>query len=249
VREFQQKLQEDRDNTAKGVNIPQINKAEMKKIKVGLTDLFKMDLILMLKDFQPCPGNFQEWLAFEGAYEECLDRLRKHILKSLDRDTRTLYGTRKINGRVLAAMARRKEDAFTEQQIHGKLKKLKERLEQFTAFQEDSTPGARKMQKLRERIHELFRMMTPATRIQKFGEESEDAIWETLNGSEEHRNNVIEWLEAEILTNTANELKGMAERLHAKKVQEAYRTSPSIAMKRYIDRKVSPPCPTEKLLA
>jgi hypothetical protein len=101
VREFQQKLQEHRDNTAKGVYIPQINKAEMKKIKVGLTDLFKMDLIPMLKEFQPCLGDFDEWLAFERADEECLDRIRIHILKSLDRGTRTLYGTRKINGKLL----------------------------------------------------------------------------------------------------------------------------------------------------
>jgi hypothetical protein len=96
------------------------------------------------------------------------------------------------------------------------------------------------MQKLRERIHEFFRMMTPATRIQRFGEDSEDAIWETLNVSENHRNSVIEWPEAEILTETANELKDYTRRKFRK------RTSPSIALKRYIDRKDSPPCPIEE---
>jgi hypothetical protein len=64
--------------------------------------------------------------------------------------------------------------------------------------------------------------------------------------SEDGRNEVINWLEAQILREAANELKGMGERLLAAKVQEAYETSPGNAMKRFIERKVSPPCRIEK---
>jgi hypothetical protein len=248
IREFKQKLQEHRENTAKGVNIPQINKAEMKKIRERLIDLFKNDLNPLLKEFQPEPDNFDEWQAFEGAYEECLHLIRRHIMKALDRDEKRLYGTRKMNAKVLAALARRQDETYKVQEIQRSLRKLKEKLEKFTMINEDSPRGRAQMNKLRKELHDLFRMMTPSTRRELFGDETEEAVWETLIQAEDRRNTVIEWLEAQILTEAAKEIKGMAERLHAAKVQEAYSTSPGIAMKRFIDHRVSPPCRIEKEL-
>jgi hypothetical protein len=57
---------------------------------------------------------------------------------------------------------------------------------------------------------------------------------------ERDRNEVIEWLEAQILTEAAKEVKGMTARLHSAKVQEGYSASPGIAMKRFIDLMVPP---------
>jgi hypothetical protein len=49
-----------------------------------------------------------------------------------------------------------------------------------------------------------------------------------------------------ISAEVSGELEGMNERLQIRKVQEAYRTSPSIAMRRYVDKVQSPQCPIER---
>jgi hypothetical protein len=63
-----------------------------------------------------------------------------------------------------------------------------------------------------------------------------------LNASEEHRGRVIEWLEAMIISNVSGEIEEMNKRAQALKVQEVYRTSKGITMKRFIDKQQSPKC-------
>jgi hypothetical protein len=59
----------------------------------------------------------------------------------------------------------------------------------------------------------------------------------------DHRRRVIDWLDAMISTEVSSELERMNERMQTQKVQEAYRTSPSIAMRRYVDKVQLPQCP------
>jgi hypothetical protein len=56
----------------------------------------------------------------------------------------------------------------------------------------------------------------------------------------------MEWLDAMIIDNLSEELKQMNRQAQALKVQEAYRTSKGIAVKRFIDKKQSPRCQTGK---
>jgi hypothetical protein len=56
---------------------------------------------------------------------------------------------------------------------------------------------------------------------------------------------VIESLHAVIATQATEELDGSKQRAQALRVQEAYRVSKNIAMKRCIDYAQSPQCPTE----
>jgi hypothetical protein len=53
---------------------------------------------------------------------------------------------------------------------------------------------------------------------------------------------MIDWLDAMINTEVSGELEGMNERMQTQKVREAHRTSPSIAMRRYVDKVQSPQC-------
>jgi hypothetical protein len=57
---------------------------------------------------------------------------------------------------------------------------------------------------------------------------------------------VIEWLDAMISAHLSQELEEMNKRSQALKVQEAYRTSKSIAMKRFVDKEQSPQCQIDK---
>jgi hypothetical protein len=65
-----------------------------------------------------------------------------------------------------------------------------------------------------------------------FGIQNRREIWNELNTSVDHRRRVIEWLDAMISMKISGELEGMGERMQTPKVREAYRTSPSIAMRR-----------------
>jgi hypothetical protein len=46
-----------------------------------------------------------------------------------------------------------------------------------------------------------------------------------------------------VSTKVSGELEGMNERMQTQKVREAYRMSPSIAIRRYVDKVQSPQCP------
>jgi hypothetical protein len=66
-----------------------------------------------------------------------------------------------------------------------------------------------------------------------------------MNRPVDHRTRVIDWLDAMISAKVSGELEGMNERTwtQTQKVREAYRTSPSIATRRYVDKAESPQCP------
>jgi hypothetical protein len=66
------------------------------------------------------------------------------------------------------------------------------------------------------------------------------AIWEALNTDEGHLNRMIEWLDAMIATQVEREIQAMFKRSQTLKIQEAYRTSKEIAMRRFIDKEQSP---------
>jgi hypothetical protein len=82
--------------------------------------------------------------------------------------------------------------------------------------------------------------------MQYFGTGDHAEGWNELNTSEEHWGRVIEWLDAVISTQVTGELEDRGERTQALKVQDAYRTSKTIAMRRYIDKIQSPQCPIEQ---
>jgi hypothetical protein len=85
--------------------------------------------------------------------------------------------------------------------------------------------------------------------MEYFGSRDHEEIWNELNKEEAHRERVIEWLEAMILTNMTGEIEEMNRRAHALKVQEASRRSKGIAMKRFIDKQQSPQCQIDMPIA
>jgi hypothetical protein len=56
---------------------------------------------------------------------------------------------------------------------------------------------------------------------------------------------VIEWLEAILTTQVSGEIKEMNKKASALKIQESYRTSKGITVRRYIDKAQSPQCQIE----
>jgi hypothetical protein len=85
------------------VNIPRLNKEQMQKNKMGLEDLFKHEINPLMTEFQPDPGDWDGWCAFEGVYEESMHKIVIYILQALNRHTKKLYDIQQVNARLQAA--------------------------------------------------------------------------------------------------------------------------------------------------
>jgi hypothetical protein len=110
--QFKRKRDEYLRRMERGVNIPRLNKEQMRKIKTGLEDLIKYEINPLMTEFQSDPGDWDGWCAFEDAYEESMHKVRIHILQALNRDTRKLDGIQQVNARLQAAREQRTEQVI-----------------------------------------------------------------------------------------------------------------------------------------
>jgi hypothetical protein len=242
-REFRQKLEMHDDKTLMRVNMPQLSQSEMRKVKKGLMDLFKTVINPTMKELKPRTSKWKDWLAFKGAYEEALHLILLHVTKALKRKEKGLYDFRRINPKMQKARAEYSEERFAKQDIQRRLMSVKTKLEKLPEYQEDNPITRRKQMKLTQELGQFFRLISREAREEIFGEDNDEQVWEILNISEEHRTRVIEWLDARITEEIAKEFEDMAGKYREWKVQDTYRKSKSTAMKRFINKKESPPCP------
>jgi hypothetical protein len=245
-RDLSRKCEEYYRNTARGVNIPQMSQAEMRKVRERLINLFKKEINPMMKEFQSKEDYWDNWQAFERVYEEAMDFLRLHIMKVLKLKSETMYGQRRINPQIQKARAKQSEILFTRQEIQRRLVKVKSMLEQLDEYQGESVTERRRQMNLVTELNEFVKLIAPDARREIFGDNDLDRIWTELNTSGDHRTRVIEWLEAKITDEIVKEFQGVAQRLQALRVQDTYQTSESAAMKRHINKREWPLCPIEK---
>lgn len=66
----------------------------------GLSDLFKNELIPLLEEFKPDSIDINDdnlkFIIFEGAFEEVMHRIRKHIAVKLNLNLEKIYKKKKI---------------------------------------------------------------------------------------------------------------------------------------------------------
>jgi hypothetical protein len=65
-----------------------------------------------------------EWVGFEDVYEECMHRIREHILLPIGRDSNRLYGERRLNSNLQAATEQSAERMIGLQKVRRDLEKL-----------------------------------------------------------------------------------------------------------------------------
>jgi hypothetical protein len=237
--------------TMAGVNVPQLNSEQMRKVKQGLKDLFANEINPILAKFKPEPGVWETWQAFEGAYEEALHRIREHIIRAIGRDPNRLYGGKQINPSLQAAREREAEAMIGLQTSRRELTKLKDILHAISepgpADEDEAAEvvAERRKGRFTKQMGRILRILPPAVFTEYFGTDDHRALWQELSTSNEHRDRVIEWLDGLISMHVSEEQKELNKKAQAMKVQDAYRTSKSVAMKRYIDKMQSPQCPIE----
>jgi hypothetical protein len=65
-----------------------------------------------MREFKPRTDDWEDWQAFEKAYEEALHFLRLHLVKTLKCDEKKISGFRKVNPRMQKARAEQREEFF-----------------------------------------------------------------------------------------------------------------------------------------
>jgi hypothetical protein len=103
----------------------------------------------------------------------------------------------------------------------------------------------RKQAKFTKKLAPILQLLPAQTISDYFGFESHEGIWEALNTSADHRTRVIDWLEGLLTAQVSYEIEEMNKKASALKLQESYRTSKGITMRRHIDKEQSPQCQIE----
>jgi hypothetical protein len=98
----------------------------------------------------------------------------------------------------------------------------------------------RRQVKFTKRLAPILRLLPEESAQRYFGSEGHEAIWHELNTNADHRSRVTEWLEAMLTVQVPGEIEEMNKKTNTLKIQEAYRTSKGITMRRYIDKEQSP---------
>jgi hypothetical protein len=177
------------NQTMAGVNVPQLNSEQMRKVKQGLSSLFADEINPMLSKFKPEPGVWETWQAFEGAYEEALHRIREHILRAIGRDPGRLYGQKRINPSLQAASEKEAETVIGLQTARRELTKLKDLLH---AISEPGMEGGdeardiateRRKGQFTRQLGRILQLLPPEVFRNYFGMDNHRAIWQELNNS------------------------------------------------------------------
>jgi hypothetical protein len=233
-----------------GVNIPQLNTGQMRQVKQGLISLFANEINPMLMKFQPRPDEEQEWEAFEGASEESLHRIREHVIHAIKRNPQRLYGAKRLNPNLQAAREQATEAAVEARTIQSGLTRLKNVLHEIADVNDHEDEGRndfdRREARLTAKYSEVIKLVPPETMKRFFGTEDRREICNELKTSEQYRTRFIDWLDAMISNQVTSEFEGLRQRTQALKIQEAYRTSKGITVRRFIDQAPSPQCPIQK---
>jgi hypothetical protein len=221
----------------------------MRKVKVGLSEIFRSELNPMMERILPRTDEWEELAAFEGAYEESMHEIPGHIIRAIGRDPTRIYGRRKLNPTIQTPMEKSAETVYAQQKVRRDLKKLKDIVHQIIERgeepREESDQGVemcRQQAKFAKRFSAILGLLDEDTLERYFGAKGHEEIWRWLNVDESHRDRAREWLDGMITTQVPEELEMMNKKAQALKIQEAYRTSKSIAMKRFTDKEQSPTC-------
>jgi uncharacterized C2H2 Zn-finger protein len=231
-----------------GVNIPPLYANDMRRLTKKIIDLFEQVINPQMCEVLPEEANWDEWEAFEGAYEDSMDQLRTCIMKGLNRNPERIYGQKPFNAQVQAAREKEANERFTSEMIKRKVGKFRDLLEEIdeTQQQEETAEVERRKNKFTKRFGELSGMISREVMLQAFDTTNHESNWLELNQSGEQRARIMDWLDSMITTEALKQINAAKANPQMRRVQESYRTSKSITMRRYINQQFSPPCPIDK---
>jgi hypothetical protein len=171
----------------RGVNIPQLNDWQLRKVKVCLSERVQSELNPRIERMLP---RTEEWVAFEGAYDESMHQIREHIIRAIGRDPTRIYGRGKLNPRIQKAMEESAEMVFELQKVRRDLTKLKDIVHQIVERGEESggendqdVETCKQQAKFTKRFSAIVGLLDEDTLERYFRAKEHEEIWRLLNTS------------------------------------------------------------------
>jgi hypothetical protein len=174
-----------------------------------------------------------------------LDFIRLDIIRALKHDDRHLSGQRKINPKIQEVRAKKSEELFMTQDIQRNLMKVKSKLEQMTEIQEEESPAREETKETRWRDQPIPQASLIRSNRRVPWREQKSTDLANVESSTRRKSKIYRMAQCQHEKKVADETKGMAERYTRWKLQDIYPKSKSVAMKKYISKRESLPCPIE----
>jgi hypothetical protein len=156
----------------------------MRKVKEGLSDMLRGELNPLLEQMMRRTEGHEEWVGFDGVYEEYMHRIRERILLAIGRDLSRLYGEKRLNPKAQAAAEQSTEVVVSLQKVRRDLKKLKDILhmieEAGEGTSQETDEGAemrRRQAKFTKRIAPILNLLSPEAIDNDFGSRDHEEIW------------------------------------------------------------------------
>jgi hypothetical protein len=99
----------------------------------------------------PTSNQHEECIGFEGAYEECMHRIRIHIIHAIGCHPKRLYGERRLNPKLQAATEQSTEIMVGLQEIRRNLNKFKDIIHMITEEEEVTGENGDNIAEIRRR--------------------------------------------------------------------------------------------------
>ena len=226
-------------------HLPKLDREKRKLISVGLSDLFKSEIIPLINNFKPEVFNDVEmdedikWMAFEGAFEESLHRIRKHIAIKLNLDPSRIYSIRKNNkwinrnGEVLA-------------DIQTRIKRLTKLSADIEILNNEADTDRRRFSLAESRTLCNLCLLSHEDKINLFATDDAFEIMDELRNNHETVEACGEWLEMKIKSLIEDEMNMKNKNIHISKLQEMYSDNAKKTINNFIFNINKPECKINK---
>ena len=219
-----------------GVNLRCVSREEANKIQEGLQSLFKNELIPKITRMKPETNANREWLAFEGAYLECLDIIRKHIAQAQGIREEKIYRRTRPRRRIDKAKTQRIAEQRTTKFLSKLRKWIRQEVEDLD--ETEGNPRENRNRAIRHtKISEVMRILTEMDILEV--DMTPEELLQQISDIPEHRQRVMTWLDS-LFTWSMNKTK--ASRKEKKEIRDAYKDDPKTAMRRFIIGEQTPQC-------
>ena len=219
-----------------GVNLRCANREEADKIKEGLQSLFKNELIPKITKMKPETDANREWLAFEGAYLECMDTIRRHIARAQGIPEDKIYRRTRPPRKIDKAKTQRIAEQRTSKLISKLRKWITQEVEDLE--ETENNPRSNRNRAIRHsKICEVMRLLTEMDVIEL--DVTPEELIRQIADIPEHRQRVMIWLDG-LFTWSLH--KTEPSKKEKKEIRDAYRDDPKTAMTRFVIGEQAPDC-------
>ncbi|WP_334097073.1 reverse transcriptase domain-containing protein, partial [Helicobacter typhlonius] len=221
-------------------HLPKLDRQKRKLITSGLSELFESELIPLIQKYNPDNlGDIDEdtkWIAFEGAFEEALHRMRCHVAVKLNLDPNRIYSQRSKKRWINKST----DELACIQLTIKRLRKLAADID--TINNSDDENDNRQVRQAESRLLSSLSVITNEDKMRFFGTIDTIAILDEVRNKGENVSQCALWLELTIEELIKDEMNLKNASLHAERIREAYSENPKKTLNNYILSKANPEC-------